>query len=323
MINVESKETSVNKFIVGPHVHKDVVSVSKPITDHIKSAIEVAKEYGVSIGIIQIFMSNPRNGKLLIEPESSTYKELKTLIEQHAHIKFIIHSPYTSNALWSGNQYSAYTLRHDLKHCDDLGLIGTVFHLDKHDVDDVIKFLPNIMPKLPEKQKPGLAKFYLESPHTKPDKSLYETPKKILKLFTAIRKNIDPYLNRIGFCLDTAHIWTSGVDIEEYKSAYDWLVELTIIQTILPPENIVFHLNGSYYNCGDGRDKHAPLMSSEDKIWGKYKDNFTKSGLYAFIEYAKRFSIPTVLERHHAEEYYSDYKLLYDNESTIRIKKEL
>ena len=210
--------------------------------------------------------------------------------------------------------------------------MGLVFHLDTHDIDDVIKNLPSIMPKLPEKHTPGLAKFYLESPHTKPEKSLYESPKKILKLFTAIRKNIDPHLNRVGFCLDTAHIWTSGVDISDYQSAYDWLVELTIIQTVLPPENIVFHLNGSYYSCGDGRDKHAQLMGADDKIWGKYRQEgktepsrktYMKSGLFAFTEYAKRFRIPCVLERHSAMEYYSDYRLLYDEEPSIRIKKEL
>lgn len=316
MATSETKTDSKNVLLIGHHVNKDVVSPKEGIVKHIKSSIKEATEYGIRTDIIQIFVANPRSGKPTIEEDSPQFKELKEYVQSNPNIKFIIHSPYVSTALWTGNEYSAHIMRKELRMCNDSGILGVIIHLDSHDIQDVIKGLSKIMPK-----KGTKAKIYLESAHTKPDKSLYETPEKLLKLFTAIRKELDPDLDHIGFVIDTAHIFVCGADISNDVAAAKWVKGMELIHKIIPPENIIIHLNGSEFDCGDGRDKHAPLMSSNDKIWFKYKGDYKKSGLSQFLLYAREYKIPCILERRHNNLYFEDYKLLHEAEPSIRITK--
>ena len=285
-------------LIIGPHVNKELVSPKEGIVEHIKAAVKNAHDEGVNVGAVQIFIANPRTGKPTFEPDTADYKALKEYVQTHPEIGIYVHSPYTTTALWKGSEYAAYTMRSELRICDDIGLRGLIIHLDTHDIPDVIKYLPKIMPKLPKGKVHGLAKIYLETPHTKPASSHYETPEKIAKLFEAIREHIDSELNRLGFCADVAHMHTCGVNLSSAEDAAKWIKGMELIQKILPSENILIHLNGSVYERGDGRDKHSCLMTPDDKIWGMYKsEDYKKSGLSQFIAYAKEYGIPMILER--------------------------
>lgn len=320
----ESKETigglKSNTLIIGPHVNKELVSPKEGITEHIKAAIKNANDQGINVGAIQIFIANPRTGKPTLEPDTADYKSLKAYVQSHPEIQFFIHSPYTTTALWKGSEYAAFTMRSELRICDDIGFRGVVIHLDSHGVDDVIKYLPKIVPKLPKDPTNTLAKIYVETPHVKSNLSHYETPEKIAKLFSAIREHIDPDLSRIAYMLDTAHLHSCGVDLSNSENAAKWIKGMELIQKILPPENIGIHLNGSVYERGNGNDKHECLMAIDDKIWGMYKrEDYNKSGLSQFISYAKENHIPVILERREYSLYKHDYELLYEHEPSIRM----
>ena len=312
MIKGGKELTKINSLIVGPHVNRDMVSSKETMDKHIATAIETAKDAGINPRVIQIFISNPRNGKLIVDEKHESFEPLKKFISDNPEIKFVCHAPYTTTALWGGKNpaYAAHCLRKELKICDKLGLAGTVFHLDSHDVDDVIKGLKLLY--IDPKDKGG-AKYYLESSHTKPNLSHYETPEKIGKLFSAIRKEIDPELSRIGFCLDTAHIWVSGEDISNEKKGNDYCAGLVNIMSIIPAKNMLIHLNGSLKNRGSGVDEHASLMQENDTIWGEYRKKYKESGLSAFIDFAKTYQIPCVLERNEPYKYLFDYKILSEN----------
>lgn len=312
------------KLILGIHVNKDVVSPKEGLVEHIKESIKEANDHGINIGAIQVFIANPRTGEPTVKIDTAQYKDLKSYIEQHPEIFFVIHSPYTTTSLWEisskSHGYAGHTMRDEMKIANDSGYKGVIIHLDHHNVDDVIKNLPNTNVKLSGDKLPYV---YLESPHVKPGKSHYETPEKIAKLFVAIRKYIDPQLTRTGFCIDLAHLWSTGVDISSKNDAAKWIEGMKLIHKILPPENILIHLNGSKHKLGAGIDAHAELMAADDEIWGKYKDNYKESGLAQFIAYAKEFSIPCILERRYAHLYYQDYKVLYEHEPSVRfVKKE-
>jgi endonuclease IV len=303
------------RLILGIHVNKDIISPKETITSHIISAIKEAKDYGIELRAIQIFIANPRTGKPTIETDSAQYKELKLYTEHHPEIFFVIHSPYTTTSLWNldskSHNYAAYTMRDELRVSNDAGFRGVIIHLSSEPLIDVIKNLPAIIPKT-------RSYIYLESAHVKPNKSHFESPEKLAKLFIQIREKVDPKLTYFGFCLDTAHLWATGVNISSAKDAAKWIEGLKSIHKILPPENIMIHLNGSKHECGDGIDAHAELMSNDDKIWGKlsYKD----SGLAQFIAYAKEFNIPCILERRHGYMYSSDFKLLLEHEPSVAIQ---
>lgn len=318
----DGKVSQKSMLLIGPHVNKDVVNPKEGLADHIKATIKEASDHGVNVRAIQIFIANPRTGKSTLEIGSAQCKELKTYIADHPEIFFVAHSPYVTTALWADNAYAGHIMRAEMKIADDIGLRGIVMHLDSHGIDDVVKYLPKIMPKLSNLRVLGLPKIYLESSHTKPDKAKYNNPEDIAKLFSRIRKEIDPHLNRLSFCLDTAHQYVSGVDLSSKENAAKWIEGMKLIHNVLPPENIMIHLNGSLFNCGDGRDAHAQLMVSDDKLWGAYKDKYAESGLAQFINYAKEFNIPMILERRHGYMYTSDYELLYEHVPSIRVTQD-
>lgn len=143
--------------------------------------------------------------------------------------------------------------------------------------------------------QPDCARVYLEVPAVLPKNSHYETPDKLAVLFRGIRKRVDPFLLYFGLCIDTAHIWASGADIASFEAASAWLDQLERAHGVIPPHAIIFHLNDNYNGRGSGKDEHAPLFMGA--IWGSYADRRESSGLAAFLDYARRHNVPTILER--------------------------
>ena len=81
------------------------------------------------------------------------------------------------------------------------------------------------------------------------------------------------------------HIWACGADIASFGDAQAWLSELEAVHDVIPPNVIMFHLNDNRNACGSGVDEHDPLLRGA--IWGDY----------LHLDYARRFGIPTILER--------------------------
>lgn len=142
---------------------------------------------------------------------------------------------------------------------------------------------------------PECVRLFLEVPHVLPKNSHYETPAKLCALFRQIREKVDPNLCYFGLCIDTAHVWACGADIASFEGASQWLAELEACHDVIPPRAIVFHLNDNRHGRGSGLDEHDPLLMGA--IWGDYAQCPEKSGLAAFLDYARRYCIPTILER--------------------------
>lgn len=180
---------------------------------------------------------------------------------------------------------------------------GVPFELSPESQDEVkdIKFWTcfmqseaSVRPKRGD-DLPDCVRLYLEVPAVLPKNSHYETPAKLRVLFEGIRKWVDPHLQYFGLCIDTAHIWASGADIASFEDASAWLAELEALHWLIPPRAIIFHLNDNVHPLGSGKDEHDCLLMGA--IWGKYHLCPEKSGLAAFLDYSRRHSIPTILER--------------------------
>jgi endonuclease IV len=271
----------------GPHVNRSG-SHGHNIVDSIKNAIASANTNAdFFVSVVAIFVGGPRMQKIIVSPEDSL--ELSKL-----PVKIIAHSAYCAHP-WSGKPYATKFILDELNVCKAANIQGLVVHLPKAPIKNVI----NILPSLIVENNP---KIFLETPAVSPKESYYETPEKLSKLFSAIRE-IDPELKNFGLCIDSAHLWTCGVDIRTYDDAENWLSRIDI-----PKSNIIFHLNDSERDIGVGPDTHAPLCLG--KIWGAYKHNIKDSGLAAFVNYAVRNNIPTILERKKEETYNGDYLIL-------------
>lgn len=296
--------------MIGPHVGRyyfsdDTSSKNEQdhnipkmtITQHIKGAIAEAKSFGYDVNFFQIFISGPQRLKLLLSDEEKD--ELRKFIRNKSEvpIKVIAHSAFAAYP-WTGVPYPAIFIKKELKVCRRAGLHGLVVHLGKQDIPEVMKNITNLMID-------NCPLIYLETPSLKPENSYYVKPKDIGLLFKFIKK-FDPEFKYFGLCIDSAHLWTSGIDIQSYENAAAWLDE--IMKQGIPTKNIIIHLNDSKTPIGSGIDQHAMLMKG--LIWKSYIDSPKKSGLYAFLDFSYKYQIHIILERRIRDELIHDYCLL-------------
>jgi hypothetical protein len=302
--------------MIGPHVNRyyfsndrsskneqDPNNPKMSITQHIKCALAEAKSFGYDVNFFQIFISGPQKLKLLLSDDEII--ELKEFINKPTRldspdigkIHVIAHSAFAAYP-WTGMPYPAIFIKKELKVCKRAGLHGLVVHLGKQDIPEVMQNITNLMIK-------NCPLIYLETPSLKPENSHYVKPKDIGLLFKSIKK-IDPQFRHFGLCIDTAHLWTSGINIQSYESAKIWLDEM--MKQGIPSKNIIIHLNDSKTPMGSGIDQHEMLM--EGMIWKSYIDSPKASGLYAFLDYSYKYQIHIILERRIRDELIHDYCLL-------------
>ena len=285
----------------GPHVNRYHAPGDRPgIVEHIKAAREDAiAEASFKITAVSIFVGGPKNRKITLSPEER--ESLREYVNETG-LRVIAHSSYSAQP-WKGDPDAARYIREELEVCQEAGIVGLVVHLPKLPVENVMRYIsrlynPNV----------NSVRLYLEIPAVRPTESFYETPKKLAKLFTKIREQLDTELNSFGLCLDSAHLWTCGVDMETYEAANSWLRDLESVADIIPPDRIMVHLNDSLREIGVGPDAHAALALG--KIWEGYRKKLDKSGIAAITDYAQRHDTPIILERKPKEMLKNDYLIL-------------
>jgi len=256
----------------------------------IENSENVLYHSNFDMNVIGMFVSGPQNYKINLtnDEEMEKIKELP--------IDIFVHNNYLA-CPWNESKIAIHSIRKQLEICIKISAAGFIIHLPKSsDINLVVSILPKlIIPNM-------TTKIYLETPALKPINSFYHNPENINNLFVEIKK-IDKDLRYFGICIDTAHIWSSGVDISEYKYTEMWLNELDI-----PHESILFHLNDNKKDLGIAPDEHEAL--THGKIWNKYKDNIKNSGLYAIINFAKFYNIPIILERKVSKLLFNDYLII-------------
>jgi sugar phosphate isomerase/epimerase len=137
----------------------------------------------------------------------------------------------------------------------------------------------------------------------------FETPIKLNKLISELIA-IDAYDSNIGhnsnighgssdeesqswwgICVDTAHLWALGQDIQTKQSMRDWLNAIEHKNKIM-----IFHLNGSRRDISTGKDEHAIAFAHDDKLW--YGIEPSDSGVAAVLEFAKKHKTTIIIEPH-------------------------
>jgi endonuclease IV len=266
---------------------------------YMAAAKQNAADYGFKTNTFQIFVSNPKKLKMIVNDVESAH--IKKFTKNN---RVIAHSSFAAYP-WKGNFYPAKFIRMELQQCMKAGVTGLVVHLGKPGIEEVMKYIS--MLKLRGKKKPPL--IYLETPALKPDNSHYVAPADLGALYKRIQK-IDPGLNYFGLCVDTAHLWSSGIDIQSYEDSANWLESLMEHIPIFKkhPGKLLIHLNDSLVGLSSGVDQHAPLGKGE--IWKKYEDHFKESGFCAFIDFALERNISIILERRNKELLAEDYLTL-------------
>jgi len=274
----------------GLHVH---MSTAK--TKTMSAACQYyADRYDIKAAQIYTLVPKGKSHDINLGP-ADEYKKL--------NIPIFVHASHTT-AIFGDSKVSGRALCQKQAEAGwKVGAQGLVVHLPK-DPKSVLPALENFPPlHIPLLFENRATK----EPYTKPD--IFNTLAETIKMPPLISTS---NLHSWGFCLDTAHLWSSngGNAHENYKTMHTWLNGLSIQAA---NRFKLIHLNGSFQNMASGIDKHAPPVVGahvpegilNDQIWGKYIDedeeevtveNLKKSSLAAVIQFAKSHDIPMVLE---------------------------
>lgn len=276
---------------IGPHIDRVYIKKKNAnLYDNIKEAIKYTKKRAnFDITAVAIFVAGPRTYNINVSTEETD--NIRSL-----QLDIYVHNTYISHP-WEGSCKAINSIHDQLKICEQMNAAGFIIHLPKNTIDNIIKVLPTIYD--PE----YTTRIYLEIPALKPSNSTFHKPKYLNELFKRIKYEVDPNLNYFGLCIDTAHLWSCGVDLSDYKSAETWLYELDI-----DPKCLIIHCNDNDKDLGHSPDVHNSL--TDGKIWSQYKCNLQESGLMAIIKFAKKFDIPIILERHPMELLFNDYVII-------------
>ena len=237
---------------VGAHINRDKTIVKT--MENIKNAGGNA---------LQIFVSSPRSNALTdIAKYNSVSHEIKEYLKQN-DFKLVIHSPYVINVasefkngkrtLTIDECYWIKTIINQLEISNLIGSIGVVLHVGKHvklsyndgleNMKTAIKYVLNNISK-----KNLNTKLILETPAGQGTELLTDL-KDFIKFYNSFTKDEQNYL---GICLDTAHTWALGYDLDE---AYDLLFSKSNAKNIT-----LIHLNNSQVKKGAKKDRHATIL---------------------------------------------------------------
>ena len=237
---------------VGAHINRDKTIVKT--MENIKNAGGNA---------LQIFVSSPRSTALTdIAKYNSVSREIKEYLKEN-DFKLVIHSPYVINVasefkngkrtLTIDECYWIKTIINQLEISDLIGSIGVVLHVGKHvklsyndglkNMKVAIKYVLNDI-----LTKNLNTKLILETPAGQGTELLTDL-KDFIEFYNSFTKDEQKYL---GICLDTAHTWALGYDLDE---AYDLLFSKSNAKNIT-----LIHLNNSQVKKGAKKDRHATIL---------------------------------------------------------------
>jgi deoxyribonuclease-4 len=286
-----STEGGAEPLIVGYHIGK-----GNGFHQSVPAAKAFLKTKGIDMTAAQIFVVGPQGGNVVID--DLDIKLLAKFVDEEK-FNLVVHGAYI-DVPWSTTAATAKRsialIKRELKICAAIHAVGLNIHLtaaiDKAIVEVMKELLSDLAPlglkKLGKKEitdgkapaTGGAVRVYLEIPARKPTRLTFETPERLTSLYVALTRA--GLADKVGFTLDTAHIWSCGVDISTHALAKAYL-------DALPPAHYMIHLNDNFNPLGTHKDIHAPL--GEGTMWKK------EAAWQDFLGFAKKTGAIVILER--------------------------
>lgn len=239
----------------------------------------IINAHDIGCNCVQIFAGSPRSWarSLYKEDQIKKFKEVST---QYSITPLYIHSLYLINLASENKENlkkSIDSLIMDLKNGDLLDSAGVVVHTGSHlgmgfDTikEELVKTIKHILSET--KNTPLLLE------NTSGQKGKIGT----LEELEYLLKHIDS--DRLGVCLDTAHLFEAGVDIRDNAHLENYVKELKD-RNILSKVKLI-HLNDSRTKLGSTKDEHENIGDGE----------IGKDGLKKFITHKELSHLPLILE---------------------------
>jgi endonuclease IV len=293
--------SKVRKFLPGGFYENtsNVFSKKKQKQKLRKTILESIKidTNDLNIDCVQIFVSGPRNTIM----NKIDYTAVNKYCSDEK-INLYVHSNYMSIAVFNLTQENKNTpkmknaiqnIQNQMNACDKLNANGFVIHLSKKTPDMVVETLKILYPLIKKYKTP----FLLEQPARKTSENplektqTYETPEKINNLTKLIIKTI-PKLNW-GWCIDTVHIWSSGIKLNDCPATKKWFKNLKYKNYIK-----LFHLNGGNIDIfNTGSDNHKIPFGPDDDIFKGFNIKTPKKfSINIITNFAKKNNIDLIME---------------------------
>jgi apurinic endonuclease APN1 len=290
------------------------------IKDGILEGIKYIEKIGGNV--IQIFLGSNQSASLKnkrsinIEEANAIRKYLKL-----NQLKLFIHAVYILNlssftASSQRIEYARQNLLYDLKKGTEIGAKGVVVHLGYRKTltdqeayfnmaDNVVKVVVDLLKFQDQSKEKSIKdsriKLILETP-AGAGTQIGTTLEDLDKLWNIIKElskkyqsqhtfilNYKKILDRIGFCIDTAHIFSSGNPVTNPATMVTYLEKF--IKTFGKSKLTCFHINDSKAPFNSRRDLHHGLGQGH-----LFKDNMDT--LKEVWKFSTKYNIPMILETH-------------------------
>lgn len=239
----------------------------------------------------QVFVAGPQSYRATVTASEAE------LIRGAGLPPIFIHGAYV-DFIWNGKAAGRKNVHAELEICARMEAEGVIVHLGagaenpREAISDVLSGTSG--------------NIFLEINAAVPDKS-FGDPARLADIFAQIPTDLVP---RVGLCIDTAHLFSSGINLATKEQAAQYLYDIHNALDQYDPK-IMFHLNDSAGNFGTGKDIHDHITLG--KIWAGYSENvakslgvshaelFSRSGAGFILNYARETGRALILERDNAD----------------------
>ncbi|MDE1768180.1 MAG: deoxyribonuclease IV [Candidatus Micrarchaeota archaeon] len=195
---------------------------------------------------MQIFVSNPRSWSMH-EIDPAEVSKFTGRYEKSSVMDVIAHMPYLPNLSTSDKtirEKSISSLKANLERCEALGIEDIVTHMGSHMGMGVDKALENISSALEEVEDVAPELRILLENEAGHSNSVGADLTEMKIVYDNVKSK------RLGFCLDTCHLFAAGYDITDTSA-------LNRIDKEVGFENVhAVHLNDAKMELGSHRDRH-------------------------------------------------------------------
>jgi deoxyribonuclease-4 len=261
---------------LGPHL---------PLGGGLLKAADRAREIGATA--IQVFTDNPTAWRRRTAPPPEL-EAFRARLAEYGIGPLAIHAPYLIN-LCGGNpdfwERSIATLANELRVGREYAARFVVFHIGSHGGFGREQGIQRLAD--------GLVRVLADSPADGPllvlenaagmGDGIGASLEDLADILDAAAR-ADVPLDRLGLCLDTAHLWAAGIPIDS-PSGID-AMSARIDELVGRDKVVMLHLNDSRTSCGSRADRHEHIGAGQ----------IGPEGLRGFLNDPWLRSLPTYLE---------------------------
>lgn len=246
---------------------------------------------------IQIFLGSSHSASL--KTKSKIEDEQKIAIKKyvtHNDLFLVVHACYLLNFCKfppdnSQIQFAINNLIYDVNMVKEIGALGVVVHIGyqmKLEREEAYNNMRDGIMKVIDKTPNG-GLIILETPAGQ-GSQIATTLEDFAELFNMFSAK---YKKRIGICVDTAHIFSAGANINTVTGVNNYFKKFD--KLIGKKHLVLFHINDSKQPINSRKDQHQGL--GHGYIYNKELGGNMKA-LETLTKYARRNKIPMVLETH-------------------------